>query len=614
MCIRVFLNIFIFYVNVASFAAAFGQSDSDVFSLEPKGDPLVDLRPTDVIHWQGVDARVSGREVEVGLRLTTDQNFTLYVDKVSFSGPPASVVTKIEGPQPKSIVDPIEGGTVKVYTAGDFVIHLTTLEPFQDKWFPMSVTFLGCTERICLFPFTVNLKLEAYQITQEAVVSTKGATVSAAETGPDRDRSQSVPPSSQVRQSDKVDLQQILARQIKQGDLSIILLLGVLFLGGLLTNLTPCVFPMIPITLRILGRQSDAKWLHACLYALGIMMTYSALGIVAGLSGGVFGAYAGGTTFNVAFGLVFVIFALSMLGFGNFSFLQSLGAKWGSGASGPVNTLLMGAGAGLVAAPCTGPILGSLLAYTASQQTPILTISFFVVYSLGFALPYVLLGGFASSASRLKVSAKVQVAVKLGFAAIMFALALYYLRIPLRSILAPIHGHWLLSATIFLVVGLAWCIRYLFSNDTNKYRSILPSLVLGIGAFALVQNISGGDLEVKIKWQKSLEQGIALARQLNRPLLLDGWADWCAACKEMDVTTYQDDRIKQELSRNWVTVKIDFTELTDELDAFAQRYQMHGLPVTILLPSSGDLANKHRMTGYISADSLLTQLTQFRSP
>lgn len=585
---------------------AFGQD----FSSNPDNfDGNLDLKPTDVIIWQGVAASINGNNIEVDLRLTTKQNFTLYVDKVTFAGPGGTKLLQVQGPPTQEIIDPVLGGKVAVWGSGEFVLNFSTIAPYAQAEFPISITFLGCTTRICLFPYTVTIKLPTFaQPVQKNPTPTTQPLLQEPESNQAATAQIESLPANQ-------DIEQAFADKIQRGELTYSVLLLVLFLGGLATNLTPCVFPMIPITLRILGRQGGNKWLSACLYALGIMITYSALGAVASFSGGVFGAYAGSTAFNAAFGIIFILLALSMLGFGNFAMLQNLGARFGNGKSNPLNTMLMGAGAGLVAAPCTGPILGGLLAYSAKLNDPNLSLALFVTYSLGFALPYVFLGGFAGTITKLKVSAKIQIAVKLAFAAIMFALALYYLRIPLREFLTAIKGYWLPSGLILGLAGLLLCGRYLFSTNTSKLATILPTMCLGLGIFALIQNISGEDIvsDIKIVWHHSLEAGRKAAEKDQKPILLDGWADWCAACKKMDVTTYQDPRVRQLIAKSWVAVKIDFTELTDELDAFASKYQMHGLPVTLLLPADGDTRYQKRMTGYISADDMLTELQRYQA-
>ncbi len=167
------------------------------------------------------------------------------------------------------------------------------------------------------------------------------------------------------------------------------------------------------------------------------------------------------------------------------------------------------------------------------------------------------------------------------------------------------------------MIGLGSCfgIYFLLRHPESKITSLAPSILLGLGLFAAAQNIGGHDKlqSEKIPWRHSLTEGIKEAQAANKPIIVDGWAEWCAACKEMDVTTYQDSEVKQVVTQDWISIKIDFTQPTDELDEIARKYDMQGLPVTILLPPSGEITKQQRITGYVSRDDLLNALKSFRA-
>ena len=577
----------------------FGQGFGDEFG----GD--LDLKPTDVIHWEAVGAEVEGAKVTVGLRLTTSQNFSLYTTKVTFKPPEGFTLKKSVLPDTKSIIDPIEQVETDVYTGGDFILTYEGLEPFKKDVFPFAITFLGCTERICLFPYTLEIPIQTFIKPVEAGTAKAAATEA-------KTPEASKPP---AKEEPSGDMEQAFAEKIKAGELSLPILLLALFLGGLLTNATPCVFPMIPITIRILGNQGSAPWLAASVYALGIVVTYTALGIVAALSGGMFGSFMASTAVNVVFAALFIALGMTMLGFGDLSKLQTIGSKLGSGKSSLGNTLLMGAGAGLVAAPCTGPILGALLAMTAQSGDPSAAAPYFFIYSLGFALPYVFLGSLSGKASVMKVSPRVQVGVKLFFAAAMFGLSAYYLRVPLHGWFKGVDGSWAQIAAALSLVGIPYCLYILFKEGSHKFASIAPTFILGIGLFATTQWLTGKDLkpEIGIFWLPTIEEGLHQAQETDKPILVDGWAEWCEACKKMDKTTYQSTKVRQLIKSRYVAVKLDFTNLDEELEAVSTKYGMQGLPVTLILPPDGDLKKGRKLTGYVGADQLEQELTHFQS-
>ena len=566
--------------------------------------PDLDIQPTDVIIWSAVQAEVTAdNTIEVGLRLQTKQNFTIYSDKLSFKGPAGTELIAVAAPETRRQEDPLGKGPVDVYWAGDFVVKFSSLDPYLQDSFPITVRFLGCTERICLFPFEQTLEVPTYRINLGKVAEPASEPIPVIEAAPEPKLSLST------------FSQEQLADSLSAGTLPLWLVLVAVFLGGLLTNVTPCVFPMIPITIRLLSNQAGSKT-GSILYASGIVVTYTAIGSIVSLTGGLFGAILANTWINLAFAILFVVLGLSMLGFANFNRLQSFGSKLGSGGKkSPLNTFLMGAGAGLVAAPCTGPILGALLIYAAKLNNPQASTALFFLYSLGFGLPYVFLGMAASRVSNFKISPRLQVGVKVGFAGVMFALALFYLKTPAYEWLKPLAGSWQLLTWIFLGLFalLSLAILLLAKDWGRKNLHIGPSFLLGFAVFSLSQVLTGTDLKSELDWIKDEASGYELARQTAKPILIDGWADWCVACKEMDATLFKEPEVVQELTANWVVVKLDMTEINDESEALAAKYQMPGLPTLVLVPASGDLTQAKILPGTRSTASFMEELRNFRA-
>ena len=147
-----------------------------------------------------------------------------------------------------------------------------------------------------------------------------------------------------------------------------------------------------------------------------------------------------------------------------------------------------------------GPILGALIVFAARQENPQDAIALFPVYSAGFGLPYIFLGMAASKVSNMKVSPRIQLFIKMLFAAIMFALALFYVKTPAYELLKPLQGYWRADCLSLTVAGLAIG-HVIFNNpkmSMNKFMTVIPSVVLGIGLFAQSQWLSGADLISKL--------------------------------------------------------------------------------------------------------------------
>ncbi|RZA20429.1 MAG: DUF255 domain-containing protein [Proteobacteria bacterium] len=581
---------------------AYGLPNAKAQTFDPSTSGATDIKPADVIIWTPVQALSDGKgRVLVALRLETRDQFTIYKSKLEVRGPSGYTARITSEPKTKRQIDPMGEGETDVFDGGDFEIELKGDAPPQSDTLSIHVTSVGCTNKICLFPFHQELKVPVY-VSDEASMN-KSATSSQLESDA----------SAPLVKGSTLSLEEEYAARLKSGSLSFALLLLVVFIGGIATNLTPCVFPMIPITLRLLAREGHKPVEGTLLYALGIILTYTGLGVLASLSGGVFGVILANKWVNFGFGMVFIILAITMLGFGNLSRLQNIGASLGSGRASALNSIGMGAGAGLVAAPCTGPIMGALIAYSAGLASAWQSILLFFLYSLGFALPYVFLGMAANRAKSFKVSARIQVAIKMVFAAAMFGLAAYYLKNTAYEALHVVKGYWKILAIGLLTTGLIGFIIIL-SRATlmhHKTTHLVPTILFGLGLFAAVQWGTGTDLVSEITVIKSEEEGYRLAQNEQKPLVIDGWADWCVACKEMDKTTYRDPKVISLLKERWVFVKLDLTEINEVNEALAAKYEMNGLPTAVLIPANGDLKKAKRLTGYTSGERLLEELQSF---
>jgi thiol:disulfide interchange protein DsbD len=621
---------FIRYLRVISFLL-FGAGRLYGQSLEIKGPADLDIHPTDVIIWQGVQAlSMPDGRLMIGARLTTKDGFSIYQKRLTFEGPSGYGLRLATEPPTRMQDDPMGDGPVAVYDGGDFEIELKGDRPFQGNEVTLRITFLGCTSKICLFPYTQELKLPVYVSTETTASASPlsdspgdGSTTTSATESPTPSAevtdgaTQSAPRTATISEGPAISgltFEQRYAAKLESGELSWSLVLLVVFLGGVATNLTPCVFPMIPITLRLLAKQGQRPVTASIVYASGIVLTYTGLGLVASLGGGVFGSFLAHPGVNIAFGILFLCLGATMLGFGDLSKLQNLGAQLGSSPSSSyLNALGMGAGAGLVAAPCTGPIMAALLAYATKLQSTSQSTLLFFVYSAGFALPYVFLGFAARRVASFKVSPRVQVGVKMLFAAAMVGLAFYYFKNPAYQLLKSLSGYWWGMAAGLLAVGLILSTLVLRNMHLLHVKSahLLPTLVLGLGLFAGVQWATGADVKPRLHWLKDEASAYALAIKEQKPILVDGWADWCVACKQMDQTTFVDPEVISLLQEGWVYVKLDLTELNDTNEALAQKYDMQGLPTLVLIPPSGDLQQSRKLAGYVSPDRLLQELRAF---
>lgn len=225
-------------------------------------------------------------------------------------------------------------------------------------------------------------------------------------------------------------LGQTLQGQLEAGAVSAVF---VVFLAGVLTSFTPCVYPMIPVTVTYIGGASAGSRRRAVLlssvYVLGMAVIYAALGIVAALVGKTFGNFTRNPIVYAAVGLLIAVFGIAMLGIVNvrvpafFGGLQREGVQRG----GVVGAALMGVAAGFVAAPCTAPVLGLLLTYVATTRNVVWGSTLLFVFALGLGMLLLLLGIFSGMLSTMPKAGAWMDVVKRVFGGLMLLIGAWFL-------------------------------------------------------------------------------------------------------------------------------------------------------------------------------------------
>jgi cytochrome c-type biogenesis protein len=202
------------------------------------------------------------------------------------------------------------------------------------------------------------------------------------------------------------------------------------YAGGLVTSLTPCVYPIIPIVVGFLGTRSGTfrhRLTASLFYVLGLAAVYTVLGMVAALTGSLFGSLTTNPWVYLVFGIFLMAIGGSMMDWYQVPFLSGAQAdmgKWGeSRVWGP---LVVGASSGLVASPCTAPVLATLLVYVASTKSMITGGLLLLSFSLGMSTLLFVIGMFAGAAALLPKSGGWMVVVKKVLALLMIGGGIYF--------------------------------------------------------------------------------------------------------------------------------------------------------------------------------------------
>lgn len=403
-----------------------------------------------------------------------------------------------------------------------------------------------------------------------------------------------------------------LGRLLARGSL---LAYGAAFAGGVLTSLTPCVYPLIPITVSIFGAHETASRRRAvalsALYVLGIAITYSALGVGAALTGKAFGSVMQNPWALGAVALVFGAMAASLFGAFDLQLPASLQTRLqGIGGAGHAGALAMGLVAGIVAAPCTGPVLAAALAFVATHGSVAFGAGVMFTFALGMGLLFFVLGAFSVS---LPKSGPWMDSVKsvLGVALLAAAGVLAKDAIPaFRPLFAASRAAALTAAGAAACGVLLGAFHGSFQGPPTRRVSkglgvalVLLGIVYAFGS-ASAPSRAGTEGIAWIRQDEAL--ALARARAERRPVVIDFWADWCTACRELDQHAWSDPRV-QAAARRFVALKMDGSQDSESFQRVFEKYGVLGMPTVIFIDSHGR-ETPARIIGAASAEEMLKSL------
>ncbi len=365
---------------------------------------------------------------------------------------------------------------------------------------------------------------------------------------------------------------------------------------GVLVDLTPCVYPLIPITVAVFGAQGVSRGralFLASAYVLGMASLYTTLGIVVALTGAQFGAWLGEPVVVLPIVGLLLALAASMFGAFDLQLPSSVQTRLNTvGGAGPLGAFGMGLVSGFISAPCTGPVLLSLLAYIAASSSDGGGVfhggSLLFTYALGMGS---LFFAVALGASLFRPGRWMEY-VKSFFGIALVVMSLWFLA-PLspalrRFMTDPAWGLWLGLglALVGLVAGAIH--RSFYGGIGEKLIKGLGVAVTVLGAQIAINNMiyvpSGA-------WQQvetidDLEKALLAAQEREFPVVIDFGATWCAPCLEMDKLTFHNAEVEPILTGRFELIKIDVTSASDTKLAIQKAFHSKTLPSVLLYPSN----------------------------
>ena len=363
---------------------------------------------------------------------------------------------------------------------------------------------------------------------------------------------------------------------------------GWLYLGsfgfGFLTSLTPCVYPMIPITLAIFGaRGGDVSKRRAILlataYVVGMGLTYAAFGVGVALLGKTtdFGSQLNSPWLVVPICILFAALAASLFGAFDLNLPSSIQLKLNQiGGKGFGGAFAMGLVGGLIAAPCTGPFLLGLLTFVASSRNVVAGGSLLFVYALGMGVLFWALAAFAMSLP--KSGAWMDSGKSVGGILLLFA-GVYFLQPLFPSIVAAVPADtWFVIASIAaVVIGLA-----MGAVNRSFHGGARQVALKGVGTVLVVGGLSAlwcWHLTPKqhLPWLHDEKAAFAQAQAEHKGVMVDFAASWCGPCRELE-KTFGDDDVYAAIVKDFVPLKMDVSANDDAADDAKARYDSPTLP------------------------------------
>ncbi|MEW6003950.1 MAG: protein-disulfide reductase DsbD [Stygiobacter sp.] len=545
----------------------------------------------------------AGKEFEIKLQIKIQNGWHinsnkpldefLIASKVSIKDKNFELV-KVDYPKAKEIKLEISDKPVSVFDGTEnFKITLRTKNDLTAGEYKLPIYFYyqGCNNESCMPP---------NEVSTEVLVKVNGNNTSDQKSilniqEPNNQESSTTSISTENKNENSI------ADTIENSGLLLSLIF--VFLGGLALNLTPCVYPLIPITIGYFGGQAEGKtsrlFVLGLLYVLGMAITYSVIGVITSLSGAVFGTLLQNPFVIIGIALLFVILSLSQFGVYEFKLPDSLVMKAGGAKGGIFGAFFMGLTMGIVAAPCIGPFVLGLVTYVAAKGDPFYGFLMFFVLAIGLGLPYLLLALFSGKIKNLPRAGFWMDGVKHIFGFLLLGMAIYFLN--------PILPKSIQGFTLPIFGIIAIIILFFIDKEANKvkgfriFKIIFTVVVLSLSVYALIPQ-----KKLEPEWQKFSLEKFEMSKNNHEKMIIDFYADWCIPCKELDAITFSNEKVIEK-TKEFTCYKVDMTKTMDEkTEQYSKKFSIVGMPTVLIIDSNGN--EVERITGFVNPDEFLNSI------
>lgn len=375
------------------------------------------------------------------------------------------------------------------------------------------------------------------------------------------------------------------------------------FLLGLLLSLTPCIYPMIPITIGILHSQGQKSLFHSflgsCCYAFGMSTMFACLGLLAAFAGASFGSLLSQPIFVLVLVAFIGYMSLTMIGVIDLtipSFLQR-STNMNSGMHPFLSAYLFGLISGSVASPCVSPGLALLLTLVATMGNIFAGFLLLFCFGIGLSTPLIIIGTFSSSMNMIPRAGQWMVEIKKALGFIMLATCLYYLNniLPTFAIGCVIVVYLLFAALFYIIDA-----QKDFNTNTKTIKSLIGiillalTVVIGFRTYDQMNKKHHEQTEQGVIWMQDYAQALDNAKNENKLILLDFWANHCTICKAIEKKIFHKDSVWFALKDRIVFVKVDCTHNTDtQASMLKNLFKVFAQPAILIIdPNTQEIVKK----------------------
>ena len=553
-----YLNLFIISIFLICFSIStvFAVDNSVFYKNKQKFLPLEEAF--------NINLETTSNKKEVNLVLSNEPGYYLYKSKIKVKTSPLLSI-ELDLPEGKKKQDEFFGEQEVYYGQVRALISLSNSPSKTQKFI---IEYQGCSEEGLCYP--PSSKTIAYKEFSNNNLNTSSETYSII---------------------DKLSSQNFITT-----------LFG-FFFAGILLALTPCVLPMVPILSGIILAANPKKSISYTLsYVGGISFTYTLLGITAGVTGTLLSSSLQNVNFLIFSSIIYLIFALSMFDFIKVpsSPLQNIISKYLNNfkANNLLNIFLLGLFSSLILSPCVAPPLAAAILYIGKTQDYALGGLALFSMSIGMSLPLLIIG--FSSQKILPKAGPWMSSVKRVLGFILFGMSIYIIR--------PLLSETLFVTLLLLVLTVNFVYLFIYSKNSLIIRSIVILCLIFSSLFTLhnlkklifEQDSTDKHSQISLEFTKVnsiSDLNFHTNGPINKPILLDFYADWCVACLEYEKFTFSDPKVA-DLMKKFTLLQADVTSNTDEHNLLLKKFDLFGPPGIIFFDSKGKEVKYLRTIGF----------------